>query len=216
VLVLLDLDGTLTDPYVGISAGIRHAFEHLGVPVPHEAVMRSMIGPPFQETFPALGVAHHQVDEAIAAYRSVYDDGGKLFEATLYDGIEHALDTLVAHGHTLALATSKPEGPARRIVEHFAILDRLTFVGGATADGSRRHKADVIDHVLRATGAHPSEAVMVGDRNVDVLGARAHGLHVIGVRWGYAELGELDNLQPTAIVEHPRELPDAVATIANR
>ena len=216
MLVLLDLDGTLTDPFAGISAGIRYAFEHLGVPVPHEAVLRSMIGPPFQDTFPALGIPHHQIDDAIAAYRSVYDDDGKLFEATVYDGIEHALDTLLEHGHALALATSKPEGPARRIVEHFGILDRLTFVGAATADGTRRHKADVIEHVLRSTGVHPAGAVMVGDRNVDVLGARAHGLQVIGVRWGYSDEGELDELHPTAIIQHPVELPGAVAAIASR
>ncbi len=213
--VLLDLDGTITDPFAGISAGIRHAFTHVGVAVPSEQTLRSMIGPPFQETFPDLGIPLHRIEDAIHAYRSVYDEGGKLFDATLYDGIEKALDTLVDEGHLLALATSKPEGPAQRIVNHFGIHSKLVFLGGATADGARRHKADVIEHVLRSTGADPANSVMVGDRNVDILGAHTHGLHSIGVRWGYADPGELEALAPSALVGHPDELIAAVTRLAH-
>lgn len=214
--ILLDLDGTLTDPYAGIAAGIRHAFMHVGVPVPPDSTLRSMIGPPFQESFPHLGIPQDRIEDAIHAYRSVYDHGGRLFDATLYDGVEHALDTLVSQGHFLALATSKPEGPAQRIVEHFGIHSRLVFVGGATADGVRRHKADVIQHVLLSTGADPRRSVMVGDRNVDIVGAHAHGLHSIGVRWGYADPGELEALAPTALISHPIELIETVAQLASR
>jgi phosphoglycolate phosphatase len=214
MLILFDLDGTLTNPYDGISAGIRHAFQSLGVSVPSEAVLRSMIGPPFQESFPAHGIAAHQLDDAIAAYRDVYDHGGKLLDATVYDGVEHALDALLGQGHQLALATSKPEGPATRIVEHFGFSHRLSFIGAATADGTRRHKGDVIGHVLHHTGATNDATVMIGDRDVDVLGARQHGLRAIGVRWGFSHEGELDALQPDAIAEHPLDLPLIVERFA--
>ena len=152
MLVLLDLDGTLTDPFAGMSRSFRHMFMSVGVQPPDEAGLRRLIGPPFNQSLPQLGVPMSRVDEAIIAYRSVYDAGGAMFDAHVYDGIPEALDALLAAGHILALATSKPEIPAAKIVSHFGLASRLAFVGGATADGSRQHKADVIEHVLRTVG----------------------------------------------------------------
>jgi phosphoglycolate phosphatase len=208
--VLLDLDGTLTDPFVGIAKGIRHALSEMGVLVPSDDVLRTMIGPPFQDTFPALGIPDHRIDEAIAAYRTVYDDGGAMFDAYVYDGIHDALESLRADGYLLALATSKPAPAAQKVIDHFEISPMLSFVGGATLDGSRRTKGDVIAHVLQSTGADVASSVMVGDRDVDILGARAHGIQTISVRWGYSEPGELELHKAAAIVDTTSELPDAV------
>jgi phosphoglycolate phosphatase len=211
--VLLDLDGTLTDPFVGIAAGIRHALRVMDLSVPADDVLRTMIGPPFEDTFPALGVPASRIREAIDAYRTVYDDGGAMYNAYVYDGIIEALDHLRADGYFLSLATSKPERPARKVVEHFGIASRLDFIGAATSDGTRRTKGDVIAHVLRSTDADPSQCVMVGDRDVDILGARAHGISTIGVLWGYSAPGELASHNAAAVIRQASELRSVVSLI---
>ncbi len=209
MLVLFDLDGTLTDPYCGISAGIIHVCVTLGRPVPSAMVLRSMIGPPFQETFTeVLGLAPDDVAAAIDVYRSVYETGG-LYDATVYDGIHVTLDSLRGAGHTLALATSKPTESATRVLEHFALRSSFDFVGGAARDGSRHHKADVIAHVLdwhRSQSRSHDAVVMIGDRRYDIDGARAHGMRAIGAGWGYADEGELDAAGAEVILGHPSEL----------
>ena len=206
--VLLDLDGTLTDPYDGITRCVLHALAALGHPAPDEAALRGMIGPPLQEGFASLGVPVAQLDEAVRLYRERFSTTG-LYENRLYDGIPELLDDLRAAGRRLALATSKPEVFAQRILDHFRLADRFDVVGGATLDGTRRRKADVIADVLAATGSTGpvrDGAVMVGDRAQDVLGAQAHGLRCIGVRWGYAEPGELEAAGADPLVSTPAEL----------
>ena len=215
VLVLFDLDGTLTDPFAGISAGIIHVCTSLGRPVPSGAVLRSMIGPPFQDSFPAiLGIDEGDVPDAIDLYRSVYETGG-LFDASVYDGIHATLAALRATGHTLALATSKPTESATRVLEHFGLRHSFDFVGGASRDGTRHQKADVIAHVLAwhdetrnaaAARVTPSRPVMIGDRRYDVEGARAHGLRSIGAGWGYGDEGELAEAGADLIAARPHDL----------
>lgn len=210
MLVLFDLDGTLTDPFAGIAAGIRHACSRLGRPAPSDEVVRSMIGPPFQETFgPVLGVPSHQVDEGIAHYRSVYETGG-LYDAILYDGIESVVTAVRAAGHRVALATSKPADSAARVLAHFRLDHLFHFIGGASRDRSRTHKHEVIAHVLAQLGTSGDDAVMVGDRRYDVDGARHNGVPCIGVRWGYAEAGELEAAAPTRIVDNATQLQQAL------
>ena len=208
--MLFDLDGTLTDPYPGISAGIVHVCRMLGRPEPNVDVLRSMIGPPFQETFTeVLGIAHDQVDDAIGVYRSVYETGG-LYDASVYDGISASLACLHNDGHVLALATSKPTESATRVLQYFGLDRWFAFIGGAARDGTRHHKADVIGHVLEsvATKRNGQRVVMVGDRRYDIEGARAHGLSAVGVSWGYADPGELVDAGAERIVHHPSELID--------
>ncbi len=208
MLVLLDLDGTLTDPYDGISRCVVHALERLGLPVPGEQALRDVVGPPLEEGFAGLGVPADLVGEAVALYRERFTVRG-LYENRVYDGIPAALQVLQGRGDRLAVATSKPEPFAVRILEHFGLAESFVLVGGATLDGSRRHKADVVGHVLASLGE--TEAVMVGDRAQDVLGAAAHGLPCVGVSWGYARPGELAAAGARLVVDAPAELPDALA-----
>lgn len=214
--VLLDLDGTVTDPYDGITRCILHALDGLGLPAPDEPSLRRVIGPPLQDGFAALGVAPGQVDEAVRLYRERFSTTG-LYENRVYDGIPELLDDLRGAGRRLALAPSKPEVFAQRVLDHFGLADQFDVVGGATLDGTRRHKGDVIAHVLAATGSTPTSteaqghrAVMVGDRAQDVLGAQAHGLRCVGVRWGYAEPGELQAAGADPVVSTPAELLQAL------
>ena len=172
-LVLLDLDGTLTDSAPGILTSVRHAYGALRLPVPAEPVLRGFVG--------------HAV----------------------YPGIPECLTALRGAGLRLAVATSKPEPMAWRIVEHFGLdahLDRgLDDVFGATLDGTRSTKADVVAHALASLDA-ARRVVMVGDREHDVLGAAAHRVPCVGVAWGYARPGELAAAGATAVVGTPAGL----------
>jgi phosphoglycolate phosphatase len=200
--VLFDLDGTISDPAPGFVRSMQDALAQAGVPDPGR--LERFLGPPLADSFRVLGVA--DVDGAIAAYRARYNTIGYR-ENTLYDGVPELLDALLDAGYTLALATSKPEGIARAVLEHFELIDRFHFVGAATADGTRSHKDQVIAHTLGHLPHHdPARTVMVGDREHDVLGAHRCGLDVIAVTWGFGERQELDAAAPTHVVGSPAQL----------
>ena len=202
--VLFDLDGTLTDPAPGLIRCLTHAFAAVGLPIPGRTEMLAAIGPPWEDYLAAsMGVPHDLVDEVIAAYRSEYAGGG-MFEADLFEGVPQLLADLVDEGFELALATSKPLPSAELILDHFGLTGYFTALGGATMDGSRRHKHDVMDFALDLLGHR--DAVMVGDRKYDVLGAAHHGIACIGVTWGHAEDGEFDDHPPAAYAAHPADV----------
>lgn len=204
-LALLDLDGTLTDSAPGILSSVRHAYATLDIEPPTDEALRLFVGPPLAETFALHGVPAHRVPEAVAAYRDVYA-AGRMMENSLYPGIIEGLTAVRDAGVRLAVATSKPEVYARRITAHFGIDPLVEGVYGATLDGSRGTKADVIEHALVSLAESPAgaaareETVMVGDREHDVLGAAAHGIGCLGVSWGYAVPGELEEAGALRVV----------------
>jgi phosphoglycolate phosphatase len=211
-LVLFDLDGTLVDSSPGIWASVRVASAALGLPEPTPARLRAMIGPPLQDGFAlVLGVPLADVPHAVAAYRAHYS-AGALLDVTVHDGIPALLDTLREGGAVLAVATSKPETFAVRVLEHTGLLPAFAGVHGATLDGAVRHKDQV---VAAALAAHPGgrRPVLVGDRAQDVLGAAAHGLPCIGAGWGPAEDGELETAGAAVVVATPAEVPAALAGV---
>jgi phosphoglycolate phosphatase len=204
-LVLFDLDGTLVDSSPGIHSSVRHAAAELGLPPPTSIQLRGMVGPPLQEGFAlVLGVPIADVPRAVAAYRAHYA-GGALLETTVHDGVPELLTALRAAGATLAVATSKPEPFAVRLLEHTGLLPAFASVHGATMDGTVRHKDQV---VAAALAAHPAgrDPVLVGDRSHDVLGAAAHGLPCIGAGWGPAEDGELETAGAAAVAATPADV----------
>ena len=211
-LVLFDMDGTLVDSTPGIWASIRVAAAELGLSRPTPGQLRAMVGPPLQDGFAgAFGLTGDDVDRAVAAYRAHYT-GGAMFDAEVYPGIPELLARLRADGAVLAVATSKPEPFAVRVLEHAGLLAGFDTVHGATLDGAVRHKDEV---VRAALAAHPAgeRPVLVGDRSHDVLGARAHGLPCIGAGWGPALPGELVGAGAAAVVDTPAEVPAAVAAL---
>jgi phosphoglycolate phosphatase len=215
-LVLLDLDGTLTDSAPGIVACLRYALAGMGRPLPADDEVRRHLGPPLRVTFTEhYGMSDDEAVLAIDLYRERYHDVG-LFENAVYPGIEAMLDALAARS-TLAVATSKPTVSARRILEHFGLLDRFTVVAGADLDGGRESKAAVVAHALDLLGADGRDAVMVGDREHDVLGAAVHGIPAIGVLWGYGDADELRAAGAAALAEQPQDVPDlAIRSAARR
>jgi phosphoglycolate phosphatase-like HAD superfamily hydrolase len=184
-LVIFDLDGTLTDSAPGIVASFRHALAAVGAEVPDGDLAGRIVGPPMHHTLAALGLGD-RVDAAVAAYRADYTNRGWAMN-TVYDGVRDLLADLRAAGVRLAIATSKAEPTARRILEHFGIADGFEVIAGASLYGTRATKADVLAHALRQLDPSPERVVMVGDRAHDVEGAAEHGIATVVVGWGYGQ-----------------------------
>ena len=204
--VLLDLDGTLTDSAEGITRCAQHAMAELGLPALEEEQLRRFIGPPLEEALLACDVPGDRVVEGVRSYRTRYAQVG-LFENEVYAGVPQLLQGLRGAGLRLAVATSKPEVFAERILEHFGLREHFEHVAGAELDGGRRHKADVVAEALRRLDVAPGPHVVhVGDRAHDVVGAHEVGITCIGVRWGYAAAGELEAAGADAYAASPQEL----------
>ncbi len=190
--VLLDLDGTLVDSAALITAHLAAAIAAVGGVVPGPEGLLSLVGPSFETALPAIGLSADQTAAAIVHYRRTYD-AVAAEQSPLYPGIPALLDKLVAAGLRLAVATSKPEYIAGRIIHGVGLAERFILVGGADHVAGRVGKGPVIGSVLARLEVDParSPVVMVGDRCHDVDGATENGVPAIGVGWGYAEPGEL-------------------------
>jgi phosphoglycolate phosphatase len=190
--VLLDLDGTLVDSAPTITEHLAAALAEVGAPVPDADRLRRLVGPPFETALPELGLSDEQTAAAITAYRASYEAVAPSV-TPVYPGVPALLERLREQGLRLAVATSKPEHLARKIVAGVGLAGYLDLVGGADHVGGRVGKAAVVGSVLERLVADPARqpVVMVGDRHHDVDGAGAHGIPTVGVGWGYAEPGEL-------------------------
>lgn len=206
--ILFDLDGTLTDSGEGIMNCAKFALEHYNLPIPSDAELRTIVGPPLHETFIRFGVPAEEADNAVKVYRSRYIPIGK-FENHPYEGIREVLEKLKALGHTLYVATSKPESMSVEILEHFDLAGYFDIIAGASLDRSRSSKEDVIAYLLNQCGDY-DEKIMVGDTAFDVIGAKAHGIPTIGVSWGYGKVEEMTAAGAVSIAHTMDELFDAL------
>lgn len=200
--VFLDLDGTLVDSKPGILSSLVAAFAEVGRPDLAEGDLTWMIGPPFADSFGKLDLPDPQA--AIDAYRRVYDDGGGMFDAAVYDGIFPMLATLREAGHRLYLATAKPHVAATKVTRHFGLSDSMLAEFGPELDGTRNWKGDLLAHALEVTGEDPVRAVMIGDRHHDVAAAAQVGMPSVAVRWGYGQPHEWEGA--AAEIDAPGDL----------
>ncbi|MDT5017563.1 MAG: phosphoglycolate phosphatase [Mycobacterium sp.] len=198
-LVIFDLDGTLTDSAQGIVSSFRHALGSIGAVVPDGDLTSMVVGPPMHHTLAELGLGEH-TDAAIAAYRADYTARGWAMNR-LFDGIPELLAELRAAGVRLAVATSKAEPTAQRILAHFGLDEHFEVIAGANLDGSRAAKSDVVAHALAQLKPLPDRVLMVGDRSHDVEGAAEHGIDTVVVGWGYG----------SADFDAPLDIPATVA-----
>lgn len=209
-LVLFDLDGTLTDSADGIVASFRHALTEVGAAVPDGDLVTRIVGPPMHHTLSAMGLGA-RVDEAIAAYRADYTSRGWSMNR-LFDGIPELLADLERAGVRLAVATSKAQPTAQRILTHFGLDGHFEVIAGASPDGTRAAKADVVAHALAQLAPVPDRVLMIGDRSHDVEGAAAHGIETVVVDWGYggADFDGPDAPAPLRRVATMAELREAL------
>ncbi|MBV9088564.1 MAG: HAD-IA family hydrolase [Mycobacteriaceae bacterium] len=183
-LVIFDLDGTLTDSAHGIVSSFRYALGQVGVTVPDDPDLAArVVGPPMHQTLGAMGLGELTAD-AIAAYRADYTSRGWVLNE-VFDEIPELLADLRTAGVRLAVATSKAEPTARQILAHFGLDGHFEVIAGASLDGVRATKADVVAHALNQLDPVPEHVLMVGDRVHDVHGASRHGIGTVVVDWGY-------------------------------
>lgn len=205
--LLMDLDGTVTDPMEGITHSVRHALSAFGIEVQDLRDLCPFIGPPLKESFMEFyHFTEEQAETAIGKYRE-YFSGKGIFENKIYEGMEDFLAEQVRRGKQISLATSKPEPFAKQILEHFGIDQYFTFVGGSTFDAIRSEKPDIVRYVLESQQITDySSAVMIGDRKFDMEGAKANGLDSIGVLYGYGSQTELTQAGANHLVTNLNEL----------
>ena len=207
--ILFDLDGTLTDSGEGIINCVIYALERFGLPIPARESLRYFVGPPLHESCVRQGVPLDRAEEAVAVYRERYVPTG-MFENTPYSGVRELLENLKEKGHTLYVASSKPEWMCVQILEHFDLAKYFTRICGATMDTSRTNKEAVIEYLIQENGK-TDNMVMVGDTKFDVLGAKAHGIPCIGVSWGYGTVTEMQDAGAAAIAGSMEQLADLLA-----
>lgn len=203
--ILFDLDGTLTNPMMGITKSVRYALNYYGIEVNDLQDLLPFIGPPLRESFSDFyGFDEVKAQEAVEKYREYFAVDG-LFDNEVYEGIEVCLKTLKEAGKVLLVATSKPEKFAKQILEHFNLSQYFEFIGGSEFN-AREKKAEVISYVLAANRIDINDAIMVGDRKHDIIGAHENNLLCIGVLYGFGSLEELQDNKADYIVESVKDL----------
>lgn len=188
--ILFDLDGTLTDPMMGITKSVQYALNYYGINVDNLNDLLPFIGPPLRDSFKEFyDFDDHKANEAVCKYREYFATEG-IFDNKVYEGIPECLQKLKDAGKILLVATSKPEKFAKQIIEYFNLDKYFDFIGGSEFNG-REKKADVINYVLKANQIDDSKVIMVGDRKYDIIGAHENNIPCVGVLYGYGSLEEL-------------------------
>ncbi len=214
--VFMDLDGTLTDPMIGITNSVMYALQRFGIVENDRRKLCRFIGPPLMESFMNdYGFSPSAAREALEIYREYFSVKG-LYENAVYEGCEQFLKKIRKMGVPMAVASSKPQVYVQQILEHFGLHPYFSFIGGSDLEETRVKKADVLSFCISCVGnPNPRNCVMIGDRVHDVEGARAHGMKSVGVLYGYGSLNELQEANADYIVKDFNELHRVIVTIKN-
>ena len=210
--ILIDLDGTLTDPKVGITTSARYGLAKVGHPIADSENIDWIIGPPLKASLAKIlnvDVDDDLAEQALLGYRERFSVTG-LFENHLFDDVTSTLQELKKQGYKLFLATAKPEVYARQILQHFELLQYFDYPYGSELTGERTNKGDLIGYILEQEKLEPTECLMVGDREHDIFGARRFGIETIAVEYGYGSKQELDEAQPKARIQTFAELLNVI------
>jgi phosphoglycolate phosphatase len=207
--IFFDLDGTLTDPKPGITGSIQYALQKLDLPVPTQDELTWCIGPPLRASFVTMLGGESLADRAVALYRERFADVG-LYENRVYPDVEHVLAALRQSQRRLFVATSKPRVFAERIIDHFGLSSHFEYVFGSELDGTRANKGELLAYAIETTGVDASQALMIGDRSHDMVGAKTNGIRGIGVLYGYGSEEELVGAGASHVCASPRALLDHI------
>ncbi len=205
--IYFDLDGTLTDPKLGITRSIQYALSKLDHAAPPEDELLWCIGPPLRASLKKLLGSDDLADTALSLYRERFANIG-IFENEIYPGIEDTLSALAKSGRRLFVATSKPCVYAERIIDHFKLTVHFERVFGSELDGRRSDKTDLLGHALQTADVDPLQAIMIGDRSHDMIGARNNGMTAVGVLYGYGSKEELLDAGAHCVCATPQGLLD--------
>ena len=210
-IVLLDLDGTITDSYPGILRCLTLALPSIGLEHLTEDQIRAFLGPPLHYTLGEVyGKSKEEIDAFVVVYRSHYFGGGE-YEFEVFPGMAELVVDLANSDIKLGLATAKPIPSAERVLTKAGLIEHFDFVGGSDMELTRQDKPSILSYTIENIGGTITEGsnaniVMVGDRKEDVIGAQHHRFTAIGAAWGYADDGELKDANPDHIVSNADEL----------
>lgn len=202
--ILIDLDGTLTDPKVGITTSARYGLEKVGHPISEDTNIDWIIGPPLKASLAKIlnvDADDTLAEQALMAYRERFAVTG-LYENHVFEGVAETLAELKRRGYRLFLATAKPTIYAKQILEHFNLAQYFTEIYGSELNGDRTNKEELIQYILEQQGIQADQCIMVGDREHDIFGARHNGIESIAVKYGYGSEIELQQAQPKYTIEN--------------
>ena len=202
-----DLDGTLTDPKIGITKSVQYSLQSFGIGIDNPDILVPFIGPPLRDSYKKFySFSDRDAEKAVEKYREYFSKQG-IYENALYGGIEGLLKEQKTAGKVLAVATSKPTVYAAQILKHFHIHGYFSFVAGSELDGCRSQKDLVIRYALDHLGIRDmNDVIMIGDREHDILGAQKLGIDGVGVLYGYGDFDELTKAGAKYIAASVREL----------
>lgn len=208
-VILFDLDGTISDPKIGITKSVQYALKKMNIDEPDIDQLEHFIGPPLRLSFEqSYRFTTEQAMQAIGYYRERFEQKG-MYENVVYEGIPELLATLKEQGYILAIATSKPTVYAEEILRYFELQHYFDFIGGSNLDETRSFKWEVIEYVMQQFKQYTLEQfIMIGDRKYDINGAKKMGIDSIGVTYGYGSLEELQAANANYIVNTVKELQD--------
>ena len=210
---LFDLDGTLTDPSLGITKSVAYALRSYKIEVKNLSTLNTFIGPPLTDSFiKYYGFSKEEAVKAMWKYREYFSEKG-LFENTLYPHVEEMLISLKEKGKKLLIATSKPEIYTIEILKHFGIYKYFDFVAGNTLEEDRATKEAVIAYAIKETGIDPKKSVMIGDRKFDIVAGKGFGMKTVGAKFGFPEEDELEKAGADYIADTPEEMKKIVLTL---
>lgn len=208
--ILIDLDGTLTDPKVGITTSARYGLEKIGHPISDKINIDWIIGPPLKASLAKIlnvEADHVLAEQALMGYRERFAVKG-LYENHVFEGVAETLAELKRRGYRLFVATAKPTVYAKQILEHFDLAQYFTDIHGSELNGERTNKAELIQYILEQQKLQADQCLMVGDREHDIFGARQNGIDTIAVNYGYGSQEELALAQPKYQIDRFNQLLD--------
>ena len=205
--ILFDLDGTLTDPQLGITRCIQHALAELGHQPPESEHLHWCIGPPLRRSFGRLLDSNDAqlLEQAVELYRQRFSTVG-LFENRVYAGIPETLAALRRQGYRLFLATAKPRIFAEQILEHFGLAQYFETAHGSELNGHLTDKPSLVRHILAVEHLAPEHTMIIGDRKYDIVGGKVNGLATGAVTYGYGTVEELRAAKPDAVFDTPEQI----------
>jgi phosphoglycolate phosphatase len=208
---LFDLDGTLTDSYLGITNSVKYSLGKFDIVEEDDAKLRLFIGPPLEYSFVEYyNFSKDDSKMAVAYYREYFSEKG-VYENELYDGIDILLQELNSRNKKCIIATSKPEPFAKEIARYFNIQNYFQCIVGSNLDGTLSEKADIIKYIIEKYELNKNETVMAGDRKYDIIGAKSNGIDSIGVLYGYGSRAELEKENPEYLCENVMDLLNILA-----